>query len=150
MNIYDQIYNEKLGELIKDIAYPESDIVSEFATDLMAALKHCTDASLSCSLDEYEQVYNTALNDSKWFLPEMFVAIQAVTSINPTQLGYSPLKWVNRKRSFIAMLTTWNTIASPYMEQARKFAEDKARRDKRELEAKSKLVQLNGKQLHAK
>ena len=150
MNIYDQIYNEKLGELIKDIPFPESDISSEFVADVMAALKHCTDTSLSCSLDEYEQVYNTALNDSKWFLPEMFVAIQAVTSVNPTQLGYSALKWVNRKRLFIAMLAEWDTIAAPYKDEARKFAEDKARRDKRELEAKSKLVQLNGKQLHAK
>jgi len=150
MNIYDQIYNEKLGELIKDIPYPESDIVTEFATDLFSALKHCTDTSLSCSTDEYEQVYNTALNDSKWFMPEMFVALQAVTSVNPTQLGYSPLKWVNRKRSYLAMRTTWNTIASPYMEQARKFAQDKARRDKRELEAKNRLVNLNGRPAHAK
>lgn len=150
MNIYDQIYNEKLGELIKDIPYPESGMITEFTADVMSALKHCTDTSLSCSTDEYEQVYNTALNDSKWFLPEMFVALQAVTSVNPTQLGYSPLKWVNRKRLFIAMLTTWDTIAAPYKDEARKFAEDKARRDKRELEAKSKLVQLNGKPAHAK
>ena len=161
MNIYDQIYNEKLGELIKDITFPFNDgewNVHEptFDTFVLNALRHHTPQTLSCSLAEYKQVYLTAYKERKWFMPEMFVALSAVRSLQPKDslMGRGECldieMWIGRHEDWQMLSDKWNTIAAPYMEQARKFAEDKARRDKRQLEAKSKLVQLNGKQLHAK
>lgn len=160
MNIYDQIYNEKLGELIKDIPFPEREIYgidsgSMFGTLVINALKHHTEDTLQCSLEEYERVATMFSYLSPWYcpMPEMYVALQAVKSIVPKDLPEHNNRiedYIMLKRHWDRMQGIWDTIAAPYKEQARKFAEDKARRDKRELEAKSKLVQLNGKQLHAK
>lgn len=149
MNIYDQIYNEKLGELIKDIAFTYT--VRNFNGQVLNALKYHSETTLDCSLEEYEKVYLIAVYNGKWFMPEMFVALQAVKSITQHNSDYTNIiDWIAGRKSLNEMSETWNTIAAPYMEQARKFAQDKAKRDKRELEAKSKLVQLNGKPAHAK
>ena len=149
MNIYDQIYNEKLGELIKDILY-EGIVVGEFNELVEKAILRNTHESLSCSIPEYLKVFENATCYADWFMPEMFIAIRAMQSLTPHDTGNTPLLWVSKRDDIIAMASAWNEIAAPYMEQARKFAQDKARRDKRELEAKSKLVQLNGRPAHAK
>jgi len=149
MNIYDQIYNEKLGELIKDILY-EGIVVGEFNELVEKAILRNTHESLSCSIPEYLKVFENATCFADWYLPEMFIAIRAMQSLTPHDMGVTPLLWVSKRDDILAMASAWNTIAAPYMDEARKFAEDKARRDKRELEAKNRLVNLNGRPAHAK
>lgn len=151
MNIYDNIYNEKLGELIKDVAFPHTDVYEFFNGHVLNALRHNTEVSLSASLDEYKAVYLVAVNNEKWFMPEMFVALEAVRSIPPSKsLCANTFDWIETREVFNSMQTKWDTIAAPHMKEAREFTEAKAKRDSRELQAKQKLVALNGTKLHAK
>ncbi|MCD6012891.1 MAG: hypothetical protein K0Q79_2753 [Flavipsychrobacter sp.] len=158
MNPYDIIYNEKLGELLKDVQFifdteRHKIHVPTFNTFVVNALKYHTETTLDCSLSEYKQVYRNASLERKWFMPEMFVALQAVKSLPPKDslLGTGECldieMYIERREDWDYLLNQWNTIAAPYMAEARKFAEDKAKRDQRELQTKSKLVQLNGQRL---
>lgn len=151
MNPYDNIYNEKLGELIKDVPYNIEHIIDGFNTHVINALSHNTDISLSCTIEEFERVFLVASESGKWFMPEMFVAIEAVKSIPLQKSLFSELKpYIDVRKELNDMQAKWNEIAAPYMAEARKFAEDKAKRDAREIQSKQKLVALNGRSLSGK
>lgn len=158
MNPYDEIFNEKLGELMKDIIYPEHEIYgndsgSKFGALVMNALQYHTEATLSCSLKEYEHVVDIFSYLSPYHCPMscMFVALQAVQSITPKDLPEfynKPKDYIILRKEIIRMNAVWETIAAPYKKQAQEHATNKAKRDARELEAKSKIFKLNG--THAK
>jgi len=155
MNIYDQIYNEKLDSLLKDVMFPKDKMAIHFANDLNHALQYYTAEMLQISLSEYRRLYEYLYgNTFVTPMPILFIGIKAIQGLTPSQWTncdgdkINHYLYINQVYSDIA--EQWNTIASPYMEQARKFAEDKARRDKRELEAKNRLVNLNGRPAHAK
>lgn len=150
MNPYDIIYNEKLGELLKDVVYPYFGFIEDFPKTVLNALRFHSEVTLGCSIEEYESVYKTFRYPTPthiYSMQHVFVGLQASMNILPYQMfkDHEVSQYWQKKMELIVMHNRWNEIAAPYMEQARKFAEDKAKRDQRELQAKSKLVQLNGK-----
>ena len=154
MNPYDKIYNEKLDELMKDVKF-EHELLSKFNFDelVINALKFHTEATLQCSLDEYERVYATATptsGKSVWHIPEMYIALIAVQSLSPKDSGYSIPNWIGFRRNFIVLSQAWEDKAAIYRAEAGQYAKGIAKRDEREIEAKSKLYQLNGKPVYAK
>ena len=100
MNIYDQIYNEKLGELIKDVQFITPNLrhveKSQFKLDeinlnkhVLNALRYYSEVTLDCSFQEYETVYKTFALESPTgiiFMPEMFIALTAISRCTPNQL----------------------------------------------------------------
>lgn len=156
MNPYDIIYNEKLGELLKDVQYVGAAVnMPTFCYFVINALPHHTEKSLDCSIDEYMKVYSAAKTGGAWFMPEMYIALLAVSSLAPKDslLGTADCldleMWVWRKKDWEDMATLWQTIAAPYEKEAKEFAINKAKRDQRELQSKAKIYDLSGK-VHGK
>lgn len=150
MNPYDIIYNEKLDSLLQDVMFPKDIISGLFPNDLKHALQFYTADMLQISIAEYRRLYEYSIGNTLVTpMPIVFVGAKAIKGLTPSQWISCDSDRINHylymNELYSAIENKWNEIAAPYMEQARKFAEDKAKRDQRELQAKSKLVQLNGK-----
>lgn len=124
MKDYNSLFNEKLGELIKDIDYPKESASPIFNCWVQSALKHHTETTLQCTLAEYEKVYEALglLSTEQCKMPTMYLALNATMSVTPAQL-YSDGKfdaslYISAKKELIEMKRTWDTIAAPYIKQA--------------------------------
>ncbi len=153
MNKYDKLFNDRLGELMKDIVF-EHELLSKFNFNeqVINALQFHTETSLDCSLDEYERVHQCAesllhapATSQKWGMAEMYIALIAVQSLSPKDALISIPNWIGFKRHYIILGEHWEQIAAPYKTIARYDVAKTAKRDEREIAAKGKLVQLNGK-----
>lgn len=132
MTKYDIIFNEKLNELMGEVIFPEREIwlhmeESQFGQLVCNAFKYHTEGSLSCSLDQYEKVYDRfrCLPPYDIAMPEMFIALQAIAMIIPNNLpqhNNNPKDYVVMKREINRMSEVWETIAAPYVEQAKQYS----------------------------
>ena len=159
MQDYNKLFNTKMGELMQAVQFPKEEIPEEFAGSVEHCLLHHNPTSLECSIDEFERVYHSALQDNDiWFMPQMFIALSVVKNVTPFQRY--PIKqnefvtneislWISEQRTYQSMSATWDTIAAPYIEQARKYVNEVSKRDEREAQAKGRIMQLNGKPANA-
>lgn len=124
MKDYNSLFNEKLGELIKDIDYPKESASPMFNDWVQSALRYHTETTLGCTLAEYENVYKAfgLFNTDICQMPAMYLALNATMSVTPVQL-YSEGKfdaspYISAKKELIEMKRTWDAIAAPYIKQA--------------------------------
>ncbi len=151
LNKYEEIFNEKLGDLIKDVPYPFAHSHRFLMERAGIAMQFHTCESLEISIDEYEIVANR-VTDPLFNLPDnqmafVHTALLAVKLITPAQFGISLWQYAEHKRVFNDMQRIWDETAAPYIKQSTEYAQSIAKRDERELSAKSKLKGLNGKSL---
>lgn len=120
MKDYNSLFNEKLGELIKDVPYPESCIIEGFGKTVLSALKHHNELTLEVSLQEYMRVFRVFSSSETITMQTMYVALQATMSLRPTQMFESSevSQYCTLKGKLISMKSTWDAIAAPYIKQA--------------------------------
>ena len=154
MNKYDEIFNEKLGELMKGVIYPESNILGNefghgFSDLVVKAISQKTEIDLQCSIDEYERVYDIFKKGEPYncSMPAMFIALEAIMSLSPIELfkDHQVDMYIACKRSFIEMKRTWDTIAAPHIKEAQEYAKKVAERDQREAAVKANIKGSKGK-----
>lgn len=142
---YNKLFNEKMGELMQAVQFPKELVNEKFARQVHECLSFHTPTSLECSIDEYQRVYQSVIlpDNRMWFMPQMFIAIFVVKSGTPKQHDISISDYVQLQKDLQIMSEKWDTIAAPYIEQAKKYVNEVSKRDQREAEAKGRIVTFN-------
>lgn len=147
MNKYDQLFNEKLGEALKEIPFNFYSYSPLFVRDIITkCLPYHTTDSLQISIAEYARfiawLYD---NEAIATMPTMHNCFTAFANITPHQMSISCSFYLEVKEVFEAMQKTWDEIAKPHIEAVQKEVAEIAKRDTREAEAKNKIRGKNGK-----
>ncbi len=149
MNKYDQLFNEKLGELMKGVEYPAENIAPNFEMFVTTALIEYTELNLDCSLKEYDAVYKSVVS-STWFMPEMFIALNAVKALSVAKCGSLSIdEWIAQKTRYNQMSKIWDELSAPYIKQAQEYVQKQAQSDIEKEKAmsgfkpKKKLITLS-------
>lgn len=140
---YDQVFNEKLGEMLKGVEFPFAPFSPEFLKEAVRkAMPYHTDGSLQCSIDEYEFVDIWAVKNSKIKAdyPLIFVALTAANNTTPQQYDIDTTKWIEWKRIFAKLLNTWYAGTLEYRTEASDCANEAMKAQQKEFEKEQRKI----------
>ena len=149
MNKYDQIFNEKLGELLKDIDFPFGEYSPSFLKEQTAkALMYHTPDTLEISVSEFSSIVSwCSSNGDTAKMPTIHTALLTVKALGAKQFECTLDAYVSKIQGFSGLQSVWDSIAAPLMDEATKYAQSIAKRDARELAVKSNVKGTNGRPL---
>lgn len=139
---FDQIFNERMTALIKEVEFPMDKVPDGFRDYLTLALPVLTHHKLQCSLDEFISVCHYAANCCTLSMTSAWIALQATRSVAAKEIGVDMHLWAEMNKLLEVMVVDFNEVSAPYKEQAAKETDDELDRmikEARDAEEKERI-----------